>query len=46
MANLPLVWPFLDDPVAETLYPLNLEELTELLNGCAPDVIVHRSCAP
>jgi len=39
------VWPFLDDPVAVTLHLLNLEELTKLLNGCAPDVIVHHSFA-
>ena len=42
---LPPVWPFLDDPVAETLHLLNLKEFTELLNGCAPDVIVRHSFA-
>jgi hypothetical protein len=35
----------LDDPVAETLHLLNLEEFTELLNGCTPDVIVQHSFA-
>jgi hypothetical protein len=43
--RLPPVWPFLDDLVAETLHLLNLEEFTELLNGCAPDVIVRHSFA-
>jgi hypothetical protein len=43
--RLPPVWPFLDDPIAETLHLLNLEEFTELLNGCAPDVIVRHSFA-
>ena len=39
--RLPPVWPFLHDPVAETLHLLNLEEFTELVIGCAPDVIVR-----
>jgi hypothetical protein len=43
--RLPPVWPFLDDPVAESLHLLNLEEFTELVNGCAPDVIVRHSFA-
>jgi len=42
---LPPVWLFLDNPVAETLHFLNLEEFTELVNGCAPDVIVRHSFA-
>jgi hypothetical protein len=45
VGRLPPVWHFLDDPVAETLHLLNLEEFTELLNGCALDVIVRHSFA-
>ena len=41
--RLPLVWLFLDDPVAKTLHLLNLEEFTELLDGCAPNVIACHS---
>ena len=43
--RLPPVWPFLDNPITVTIHLLNLEEFTELLNRCAPDVIVLYSFA-
>ena len=39
------IWSFLDDPVAETFFLLNIEEFIEKMNGCAPDVIVRHSFA-
>ena len=32
--RLPPVWFFLDNPITVTIHLLNLEEFTELLNGC------------
>ena len=38
---LPLIWDLLDRlPPDETLHLLNLEEFTDVVNGCAPDVLV------
>ena len=35
---LPPIWDLLDcQPQVETLHFLNLEEFTDLVNGCAPD---------
>ena len=40
--SLPPIWDLLDcaQPQVETLHLLNLEEFTDLLNGCAPDALV------
>ena len=42
---LPPFWDLLDcmQPQLETLHPLNLEEFTDLVNGCAPDALLRNS---
>lgn len=41
--QLPPLWSFFDDPTNETFHLINLEEFTEMVNGCAPDALVRIS---
>ena len=41
---LPPIWDLLDcQPTVETFHLLNLEEFTDLVNGCTPDALVQNS---